>query len=40
MRWLDDVISSVVSLNKLQEIMKDRKAWSAAIPMVANIRHL
>ena len=32
MRWLDDIIDSMdVSLSKLPEIVKDRKAWHAAI---------
>ena len=31
MRWLDGLIDSVyMSLSKLQEIVKDRKAWNAA----------
>ena len=30
MRWLDGIIDSV-SLSKLREIVKDRKAWRAAV---------
>ena len=32
MRWLDSITDSVdMSLSKLQEIVKDREVWSAAI---------
>ena len=32
MRWSDDIIDSVdTSLSKLQEIVKDREAWHAAV---------
>ena len=36
-RWLDGIIDSMhISLNKLQEIVKDRDAWVAAIHRVAK----
>ena len=37
MRWLDGITDSIdMNLSKLQEVVKDRKAWGTAVHEVAK----
>ena len=40
MKWLDGIASSMdMTLSKLQEIVKDREAWGAAVHGIAKGGH-
>ena len=40
MRWLDSLVASLeMSLSKLQEMVKDREAWHAAVLELQRVRH-
>ena len=40
MRWLTGIMDAIYkNLGKLQEIVRDRESWSAAVHGVARLRH-
>ena len=38
MSWLDGITDSIMNFSKLQETVKDREAWRAAVHVLQRVR--